>query len=184
VRMTSCRMTCPAHVLLHKGGAYGNETPSYQYTTLSNPLQPALARSAHSNTQRAQQSCRGHPVSTYPLVVDVLPVQGVSAPHIQAVRGMTKSINISSLLATAPEAQRFIAAGGERLQHTPTTAAPLTVACKQHSMHVCSSISSGCLPPCLPWPPACHPIEIEGEMLQKLLTLLVVRMMAVRRDDW
>lgn len=37
--------------------------------------------------------------------------KGVSAPHIQDVRGMTKSINISSLLAHAPEAQPYIAAG-------------------------------------------------------------------------
>lgn len=43
----------------------------------------------------------------------VLFLQGVSAPHIQAVRGMTKSICVSSLLANAPEAQRYIAAGGE-----------------------------------------------------------------------
>lgn len=39
--------------------------------------------------------------------------QGVSAPHIQDVRGMTKSICVSSLLAKAPEAQHFIATGGE-----------------------------------------------------------------------
>jgi len=43
----------------------------------------------------------------------VLLVQGVSAPHIQKVRGMTKSICISGLLNDAPEAQRYIAAGGE-----------------------------------------------------------------------
>jgi hypothetical protein len=42
-------------------------------------------------------------------------VQGVSAPHIQDVRSMTKSICVSSLLANAPDAQRYIASGGEHL---------------------------------------------------------------------
>lgn len=38
--------------------------------------------------------------------------QGVSAPHIRKVRGMTKSICVSSLLGQSPEAQRYISAGG------------------------------------------------------------------------
>lgn len=43
-----------------------------------------------------------------------VPPQGVSAPHIQKVRGMTRSVCISSLISNAPEAQRYIAAGGEQ----------------------------------------------------------------------
>ena len=71
-----------------------------------------------SGSHGRQGNGRGVLPQAVPAVADATDMvlcvlQGLSAPHIQAVRGMTKSICVSSLLANAPEAQRYIAAGGE-----------------------------------------------------------------------